>query len=65
MCWRAFGRSYNAQHLRPCPLTPAEQKRERLIRETQVSKTKLTEARAHACNLLKTMFKKDSYFFFT
>lgn len=51
--------------MRPCPLTSTEQKRERLIREARVAKTKLTEGRTHACNLLKTMIKKDSYFFFS
>lgn len=45
-------------------MTPVEQKRERLIRETQVATTKLTEARTHACNLLKTIMKKDAYYFF-
>lgn len=54
-----------AQNLRACPLTPTEQKRERMIREDQVAKTKLTEARPHACNLIKTMLKKDHSFFFT
>lgn len=53
------------QHMRPCPLTSTEQKRERLIREAKVAETRLTEGRIHALNLYRGIKKKDTYCFFT